>query len=229
MHLNADFTQSALVRPQDGQWIPSPSAGVERWMLDRVGDEVARATSLVRYAPDSHFPRHTHAGGEEYLVLDGIFSDESGDYGPGHYVRNPVGTAHAPFTKAGATILVKLWQFQAGDDQPVSTDTKNAPFQAGQTPGVSSLSLHGYGEEKVSLIRFAPGTSVPRHDHPGGEEIYVIEGDLVDEHGTYPQGSWLRRPHASRQGHKTQGGCLLFVKSGHLFPDAATLADPSQR
>jgi hypothetical protein len=58
-------------------------------MLDRIGDEVARATSIVRYAPASHFSPHVHDGGEEFLVLEGTFQDEHGDYPVGSYVRNP--------------------------------------------------------------------------------------------------------------------------------------------
>ena len=64
-------------------------------MLDRRGEEVARATSLVSYAPGSHFERHIHDGGEEILVLEGTFSDEQGDYPTGTYLRNPVGSSHA--------------------------------------------------------------------------------------------------------------------------------------
>ena len=96
MKINADFTKRAVVRPDDVDWIPSPMAGVERKMLDRIGEEVARATSIVRYAPDSYFEEHTHGGGEEFFVLDGVFSDQYGDYPAGTYVRNPIGTKHRP-------------------------------------------------------------------------------------------------------------------------------------
>lgn len=77
--------------------------------------EVARATSIVRYSPGSRFSPHEHGGGEEFLVLEGVFSDEHGDDGPGTYVRNPVGSAHAPFSAAGCTILVKLRQMDPAD------------------------------------------------------------------------------------------------------------------
>lgn len=229
MKMNADFTRRAVVRPEDGAWIASPSAGVDRWMLDRLGDEVARATSIVRYAPNSTFPQHGHGGGEEFLVLDGVFSDESGDYGPGAYVRNPVGTAHAPRTVPGATILVKLWQFQPGDDRQIRLDTRAGRFLATDHPGVGRQTLHVFGTERVALLRFEAGATVPAHDHPGGEEIYVIEGDLADEHGTYPAGTWLRHPDGSRHGHRSATGCLFYVKSGHLVRGAAELLAPDAR
>ncbi len=84
MELNADFSRRAVVHAAQMDWVPSPIAGVDRRMLDRVGDEVARATSIVRYAPGSQFSRHTHGGGEEFLVLDGVFRDEHGEYPAGY-------------------------------------------------------------------------------------------------------------------------------------------------
>ncbi|MCA1773073.1 MAG: cupin domain-containing protein [Halomonas sp.] len=109
MRLNADFTRFACVTPEDYRWVASPSAGVERMMLDRIGDEVARATSLVRYAPNSQFDPHVHGGGEEILVLEGVFADEYGRYAAGSYLRNPIGTGHTPqIGDQGALILVKL-------------------------------------------------------------------------------------------------------------------------
>ena len=55
MEINADFTKRAVVHGAQMDWIPSPMPGVDRRMLDRIGDEVARATSIVRYAPGSAF------------------------------------------------------------------------------------------------------------------------------------------------------------------------------
>lgn len=116
--INADFEQRVVIQPTDYHWIESPMPGVERMMLDRVGDEVARATSVVRYAPHSEFSSHTHNGGEEFLVLEGVFSDEHQSYSKGSYVRNPIGTSHTPkIGKEGATIFVKLHQFDRDDKE----------------------------------------------------------------------------------------------------------------
>jgi len=107
--INAEFDQRvALPPPGAGDWVTSPTAGVTRRMLDRVGDEVARATSLVRYAPASRFERHEHGGGEEILVLEGLFQDEHGSYPAGSWLRNPRWSRHTPFTgREGALIYVK--------------------------------------------------------------------------------------------------------------------------
>src|ERR1700745_2982788 len=110
MNLNSDFNARAAVHSARLDWTPSPIPGVDRRMLDRIGEGLARATSIVRYAPLSHFSPHTHGGGEEFLVLDGVFQDEHGDYPPGTYVRNPPTSRHTPGSAPGRVLFVKLWQ-----------------------------------------------------------------------------------------------------------------------
>lgn len=73
MDLNADFTKRIVMHGESLPWQDSPMKGVSRRMLDRIGDEVARATSIVRYDPGSHFSSHVHTGGEEFIVLEGVF------------------------------------------------------------------------------------------------------------------------------------------------------------
>ncbi len=214
MRINADFTERVVVRPDDYQWVRSPAAGVDRMMLDRVGDEVARATTIVRFAPQSRFDAHTHGGGEEFLVLEGVFSDEDGDYPAGSYVRNPIGSCHMPYTDEGCTIFVKLHQFAAGDLAQVHVDTKNAAFPPGLVDGLSVLSLHD--AENVALVRWQPGTRFQHHAHWGGEEILVLDGVFQDEHGDYPKGTWIRNPHLSEHLPFSDEGCLIYVKTGHL-------------
>ena len=128
MNLNSDFGTRAAVHAARLDWTPSPIPGVDRRMLDRIGDEVARATSIVRYAPHSRFAPHTHGGGEEFLVLEGVFQDEHGDYPTGTYVRNPPTSSHTPGSEPGCTIFVKLWQFDPDDRTPVRIDTSGLSF-----------------------------------------------------------------------------------------------------
>jgi len=218
MRLNADFSKRAVIRPADYQWVASPMPGVERMMLDRVGDEVARATSLVRYAPDSTFSRHVHGGGEEFFVLEGEFGDEHNVYPAGTYVRNPIGTAHSPRVGAqGCTIFVKLQQFEEQDQTQLVIDTNDVVWSPGLVPGLEVISLHEYESEHVALVKWAPNTMFKAHTHWGGEEIFVISGEFHDEHGAYPAGSWIRNPHKSKHTPFTRDeGALIYVKVGHL-------------
>lgn len=216
MELHADYSQPVRVQTHDLPWVPSPSAGVDRRMLDRIGDEVARATTVVRYAPGSRFDSHTHALGEEFLVVEGTFEDEHGRYPAGTYVRNPPGSSHAPFTEAGCTLFVKLRQFALSDTERIVVDTRAASFRPGLVPGLTVLSLHAHEGVHSALVRWAPGTRFQPHTHWGGEEIFVLEGTFQDEFGDYPAGTWLRSPHLSKHNPFSTDGCLIYVKVGHL-------------
>ena len=216
MELYADLSQRAVLDTNALAWMPSPMAGVERRMLDRHGEEVARATSLVRYAPGSRFERHSHGGGEEILVLEGTFSDEHGNYAAGTYLRNPVGSSHAPSSEPGCTILVKLQQMHQADQQRLVIDTSKSTWLPGLVSGLEVLPLHAFGSEHVALVRWAPGTVFQPHVHRGGEDIFVLEGVFQDEHGTYPAGSWLRNPPGSVHRPWSEAGCTIWVKTGHL-------------
>ncbi|KZY64665.1 cupin [Oleiphilus sp. HI0071] len=216
--LRADFDARFVVDPSSYQWVDSPMPGVERMMLDRVGDEVARATSIVRYAPNSEFSEHTHDGGEEFVVLDGVFEDEHGVYPKGTYVRNPIGTAHQPkIGEQGATIFVKLHQFDARDSASVNIDTHATCWLPGLVDGLSVMPLHEFEGEHIALVRWAPNTIFNPHRHWGGEEVFVLEGTFYDEHGVYPKGTWIRSPHMSQHHPFTkEDGCTIYVKTGHL-------------
>lgn len=217
MQLHSDFNQRIVITPEDYHYIPSPLKGVSRMMLDRAGQEVARATSIVRYAPGAGYSGHTHDGGEEILVLEGTFSDEHGDYPAGTYMRNPPGSAHTPFSASGCTILVKLWQFAADDSLQLVLNTHKAQWLPGQAEGLSVLPLHEHDGVSTALVKWAPHTRFGGHIHPGGEEILVLEGRFNDEHGSYPAGSWLRNPRYSQHTPFTgEEGALIFVKVGHM-------------
>ncbi|MDA0306063.1 MAG: cupin domain-containing protein [Proteobacteria bacterium] len=218
MKINADLGQRAVVHSEELDWVDSPLPGVQRRMLERDGAEAGRASTIVRYAPDSYFHSHIHTGGEEYIVLDGVFSDESGDFGPGTYVRNPVGSEHRPHSKDGTTIFVKLWQMDPDDQEYVRIDTNKTEWQAGLVEGLSVMPLHQHGSEHVALVKWAAGTEFNFHGHPGGEEILVLDGVFEDEHGRYPKGAWLRNPAGSVHTPFSTEGCIIYVKTGHLFP-----------
>jgi anti-sigma factor ChrR (cupin superfamily) len=213
MELRADFARREVVLPGGQAWQPSPMTGAERYMLDRIGYEVARETSIVRYAPAACIH-----GGEEFLVLAGSCHDEGGEYPEGTYVRNPIGTAHASWAGPdGAVLFVKLHQCSAAETQRVVIDTRAARWHQGVMPGLTVLPLHEQGPEHVALVRWAPSTRFRRHHHWGGEEILVLDGVFEDEHGRYPKGSWLRSPHLSEHNPFTgPDGALIYVKTGHL-------------
>jgi len=216
MDLHANLNQPVVLDTTTQPWRPSPMAGVERRMLDRKGAEVARATSIVRYAPGSCFAPHLHGGGEEILVLEGTFSDENGHHPAGSYLRNPAGSSHAPFSEEGCTLLVKLRQMHPADQTSIVIDTCTAQWLPGLVAGLEVMPLHAWGSEHVALVRWAPGTIFLLHGHPRGEEILVLEGVFQDERGTYTAGTWLRNPPGSCHRPWSEEGCTIWVKTGHL-------------
>jgi len=227
MELNADFPRRVAVHAAQLPWTPSPIAGVERRMLDRIGEEVARATSIVRYAPHSRFSSHTHGGGEEFLVLDGVFQDEHGDYPAGTYVRNPPTSSHTPCSEPGCTIFVKLWQFDPDDRTPARIDTSALSFApAADAPGVESAVLYESASELVLMERWAPGISI-EVPIPGGIELFVLDGSLIESSEEFTRLSWLRLPAgATLQATAGRSGCKVWVKSGHLARDPRLPAAP---
>ena len=217
MNLHADFAARAVVHAGRLDWTPSPIPGVDRRMLDRIGAEVARATSIVRYAPGSRFSPHTHGGGEEFLVLDGVFQDEHGDFPVGSYIRNPPTTRHTPGSELGCIIFVKLWQFDPDDRTQVRLDTASAVCEAvAGRLGVEATLLFEDAHEQVRLERWTAGAVVTL-SAPGGIEVLVLDGEFVEGAETFARQSWLRLPPgATLQAVAGPDGCRVWVKMGHL-------------
>lgn len=217
MDTNVDFSQRVLVHGDSVPWVPSPTAGIDRRMLDRIGVEVARATSIVRYAPESLFPSHSHDGGEEFIVLDGVFQDEHGDYPAGTYIRNPPTTQHRPGSKKGCTIFVKLWQFDLADRTAVTINMNDqVPVAAPDRPGVAILPLFLDARETVQLETWEPGTAVSM-DLPGGAELLVLDGDCLESGEPMRVHSWLRMPVGSKlDAVAGDQGARVWIKTGGL-------------
>jgi ChrR Cupin-like domain len=217
MRLNADFSKRVAIQAAALEWAPSPITGVERRMLDRIGEEVARATSIVRYAPESQFLPHTHGGGEEFFVLEGVFSDEHGDFPAGSNIRNPPTSHHTPRSKPGCVIFVKLWQFDSSDRTQVRLDTKAMAFEpvVGR-PGVEIIKLFADNVENARIERWKPNAHV-QLPVPDGAEFLVLNGEFIEAGEQFKEQSWLRLPRgATMDAHAGSNGCEVWVKTDHL-------------
>jgi anti-sigma factor ChrR (cupin superfamily) len=222
--LNADFSQRAIVTPDRHAWAASPQAGVERVMLDRVGAEVARATSLVRYAGGSHFPHHVHGGGEEILVLEGSFAADARHYPAGWYLRSPPGSSHAPYSEHGALLFVKLWQMSPDECDEVRIDTGD-PARWVHRDGRERCPLFASEHEQVWLERLRPGQALML-GAVAGAELLVLDGDLGVDGSSCTARSWIRVPPDDvPEVAGGPNGATLYLKTGHLGavtpPDSA--------
>ncbi|WP_406819654.1 cupin domain-containing protein [Pseudomonas sp. KnCO4] len=215
MLVNADFSQPALVAVENYQWVASPQAGVERVMLDRRGGEKARATSIVRYAPQSFFPEHPHPGGEEILVLSGTFSEGDENFPAGYYLRNPPGSSHQPSSLEGATIFVKLWQMKPDEKDSVRIDTRDLSNWQ-YLEGRRTCRLFENDSEQVCLEALLPGEAI---QFPQGvsAEFLVIAGCVESSEQSLKSGSWMRLPQGLNPGFTAgREGATVYLKTGHL-------------
>ena len=217
MNVNDDFSKRAVVHGGSTPWIASPMKGVDRRPLDRIGGEVARATTIVRYAPGSAFSAHVHTGGEEFLVLDGVFQDEHGNFPAGTYVRNPPTTRHTPSSAPGCTILVKLWQFDMGDRNQFRVDPADMVFApVPGRAGVTAAPIHDDAREVVRMERWEANSRItlPPQD---GLEVFVVKGGFRQGADTLDRWSWLRLPKgAALEAEAGTEGAEVWIKAGHL-------------
>ena len=214
--LNMQLDEAIVINTNEQEWEASPMPGVWRKPLAREAAEHGHSTSIVRFDPGSTFSLHNHPLGEEILVLDGVFSDQYGNYPVGTYLRSPPGSSHAPYSKEGCVLLVKLDQFDVEDTEPVCIDTANADWLEGEGK-FQVMPLHDFDHESVALIRCPAYTKFPPHQHFGGEEVYVLSGAMMDEYGSYPAGTWIRSPDNSEHCPYVEGETIIWIKTGHLL------------
>jgi len=210
-----NFLERLVIETADMPWQPSPAQGVWRKPLEREDKESGHTTSIVKYDAGSAFKPHPHPMGEEIFVLEGVFSDEFGDYPAGTYIRNPSNSVHAPFSKEGCVIFVKLNQFDEQDTETIRVNTLENQWQQGQG-NLQVMPLHSYVHEHTALVKWPAGEQFVPHKHFGGEEILVLSGEFIDEQGRYPEGTWLRSPHMSEHHPFVEQETIILVKVGHL-------------
>ncbi|WP_353190201.1 cupin domain-containing protein [Pandoraea pnomenusa] len=223
MYVNADFSQRVIVTPKDYAWVASPQRGVERVMLDRIGAEKARATSLVRYAPNSVFPSHAHPAGEEILVLSGTLSEGTDDYPAGWYMRNPPGSAHQPSSAPGATIFVKLRQMTSASALSVRIDTNDVSVWRA-SPGMATCHLYEDQAEHALLMRLDGAVPVPNvcpAPHDWLVEYLVLAGELYVDGAACPAGSWIRLPAGDSAALRAGGQGVTFYAKTYLTPSVS--------
>lgn len=219
--VNGDFSLKAVVDINSLSWIPSPMKGVERKPLDRVGGEVARATSIVQYLAGHSFPAHSHDEGEEYFVVSGVFSDGSGNYGAGSYVRNPPGSSHAPFSDAGCEIFVKLRQMKPENEKQITVDSEAMAWAAvsGRDGLFEKTLFEADGwYEIVSLEKITSEYAAEREVFEEAAEILVVSGELEDDGTVYGASNWIRYPKGGSALLSASSEAVYWIKRGIEFP-----------
>lgn len=217
--INGDLRVRVSADTRFMPWVPSPAPRVWRKRVHLTGPpESGQVTSLVRYDAGARFPPHGHPDGEEIFVLNGVFSDEHGDWPTGTYLLNPEGFRHAPFSQSGCELFVKLRQYPGRERRHVALDTRAGQWEPAPHPGVSRQVLYAQPgfTDTTRLERWSARTRPGKLAYADGAEFFVIEGALADERGVYPAGYWLRLPAGAHHHPFTDDGCTVYVKTGGL-------------
>lgn len=239
--LNCDKTKQILINTASDEWVETFASGVKRKMIERYGGEVARCTTIVEFLPNKTFPQHTHSGGEEFFVLDGVWHDDFGSFPKFSYVRNYIGSSHTPrIGESGCVIMVKLRQ--------MDVDTKEEPHTAicvDEKMSNNWKALSGENKEcvlfenanevvSVMVLKEQAEITIPEN----GMEIFVVEGEMrssgtnghLFENGSedvHKKWSWCRfvksgekiilDPHVTNDDKSSSTPyCYCYVKSNHL-------------
>jgi hypothetical protein len=220
--VNSDRSRPALELGATLPWRASPEPGVLRRILERDGGEVALATSIVQYQAGSRFGSHRHDAGEEFLVLEGVFSDACGDYETGTYVHNPPGSSHSPFSASGCVIFVKLRQMGTDESDRVVVAPEHRQWL--RTEHGERAELYRSASACVAIERLPPGAQRLVGASAGGEEILLIAGEaiIMELAQTLLPWSWLRRPPSYPLAIRTRTPVTLWVKQGHLPEERRT-------
>ena len=215
--VNADLCLRVAVDSQAMEWTPSPGGHVLRKRLHLAGPaEAGQVTSVVRYQPGAGFPAHDHPGGEEILVLEGIFSDEHGDWPAGTYLLNPEGFRHGPFSREGCTLFVKLRQFPGAGRRHVAIQSADLPWTPADRPGTAIKSLYEQAPytDQTRLERWEAPGRVGQIEFARGAELFLLRGSFDDEHGHYRRHSWLRIPAGASLRPRGTEACEFYIKEG---------------
>jgi anti-sigma factor ChrR (cupin superfamily) len=217
--INGDLSLRVVVDTARMEWASSPSGSVWRKRVHLVGPpESGQVTSVVRYEPKSTFPTHDHPEGEEILVLDGVFSDEYGDWPAGTYLLNPEGFRHTPFSDPGCLLFVKLRQFPGRERRHVAVDTQKLAWQSSPIAGVAQKALYQQAgfSDTMRLERWDAQTDLGTIVYDRGAELFVLQGEFADEAGAYAAGCWMRLPVAFEHHPRSADGCTLYIKTAGL-------------
>jgi hypothetical protein len=231
--INGDLSKRVAVDTRSMVWSASPGADVWRKRVHRVGpQESGQVTSLVRYGAGARFPSHGHPQGEEILVLEGVFSDEQGDWPAGSYLLNPEGFRHSPWSEQGCTLFVKLRQYPGADRQRVALQTGDIPWQHSVRRNVQWKKL--YAQEPYTDFMRLEAWDTPAElgqiNFPRGAELFVLKGSFADAHGEYGTHSWLRIPAGGALTPISNAYCELYIKEGGFtyLREAADIEQPPQ-
>ncbi len=217
---NADPDQLVVLHTQEMEWEDTGHPGVSLKLLERVIDpEKGRETSLLHLAAGTTLPAEELGERLDVFVIEGDYADGQGEYGPRTFVRHAAGTRVTQSTKDGCVIYAKRRNSFRDDDERMVIDTNAVEWTAFPHRGADVVHFYRdpHGIETARYGKIYPDKQIPSHDHAMGEESLVVDGQLMDEHGTYGPGSWFRFPIGVAHAPYTEAqDCTMLIREGDL-------------
>lgn len=204
--MNSDYDKRALIDTNGLVWEKTEHQGVFKKTLAL---NMKEETALIKLEGNTSLNSSSQLNSAEIFVLDGIYINEFGEFPQGTYLHLPKEDEAFVRTTSGCIIFRKT--NQSKDEQQVIINTSNSEWLPGQG-NLEVLPLH----TQTALVKWPKNERFIPHKHWGGEEIFVLKGTFMDEHGEYPHGSWIRSPHLSEHYPYVDEETIIFVKTGHL-------------
>lgn len=219
---NADLMTLVTIRADEHPWHATEIPGIEEKVFERIGKGAeARETTLLRLAAGTGVAQGRAECRIDIFVLEGAIEVAGRHCNAGYFLRLPAGSQFAVRSADGATIMLKKRGDQA-DGTPLALDTRDranwAPW-GGRGSEKAQIYDPGALPEASWVGYMLPDLTIPEHDHAGGEEIFILEGELRDERGLYGPRTWVRFPIGARHTPTSLGdGCLMIVREGDARP-----------
>lgn len=204
--MNSDYEKRALIDTNTIPWQETKTKNVFKKVLSIKGKE---ETSFIKLNEGSYLTQIKKINSVEIFVLEGSYINEYGEYPKGTYLRLPKENEALVKSDEGCTIFRKTNFFT--DTQEIIIDTNNTKWLQGQG-NLEVKPLH----EQTALVKWPKDEKFIPHQHWGGEEIVVLQGTFIDEHGEYPKNTWIRSPHLSEHFPHVDEETIIFVKTGHM-------------
>ena len=204
--MNSDFDEKVSIESDQLDWSEYTSSDSYIKLFSKKDEE---ETSLIKIKENGFLSEKDIVNSVEIYVLDGVYKNEFGSFEKGAYLKIPKENEKYVSSETGCIVFRK--SNYKHNDEEIVIDTNNAEW------------LHGHGNltvvslsEQTALVKWPKGEVFMPHKHWGGEEILVLSGTFIDEHGVYPKGTWIRSPHLSEHYPYVEEETVIFVKTGHL-------------
>ena len=204
--MNSDYEKKVSIESDELDWKEYTPSNSYIKLFSKKDDE---ETSIIKIEKNSYLSKKDLVNSVEIFVLDGVYTNEFGSFEKGTYLKLPKENEKYINSENGCIVFRKI--NYSHNDEKIVIDTNKSEWLQGH----GNLSVIPLAEQ-TALVKWPNGEVFMPHKHWGGEEILVLSGTFIDEHGSYPKGTWIRSPHLSEHYPRVEEETVIFVKTGHL-------------